>query len=497
MEKTTNRKMVSIAIMVSILLVAIDTTIVTTAMPHIVKQLSGLKLISWVFAIYLLTTAITTPIFGKLADLFGRKPIFIFGIVLFVIGSMLSGAALSMAQLIWFRAFQGIGAGAVIPLSLTIFGDLYSGEERARMQGLVASVWAFAGLLGPLAGGLFVDHISWRWIFYINVPVGIAALLLIISFLHETQAKCTKEDIDYRGAAIFTVAMGSLLYALISGGESYAWNSSAIISLFAIAFIFLGLFLAVETRTKSPMLPLSIFKIRVIAISNLVGFVASSVLIGVNVYCPIWIQILLGNSATSSGLVLMPMSLAWPLASTLAGQYMYRIGSKATVVFGTALVAVGSAWLLLINTGSPYWFFVGIMVIIGFGMGCSSTPLIVLIQSAVGWNLRGVATASNSFTRTLGQTVGIAVFGTIFNNSLNSYVQSHVPGGWQGGDISNALMSGASANIPVSVFEQLRNAMAHSIHILFVLVFALSVATLLISLILPTHSEIMAQPQTD
>ncbi|MEN6389103.1 MAG: MDR family MFS transporter [Syntrophomonas sp.] len=496
MEKTTNRRMVSAAIMVSILLVAIDTTIVTTAMPHIVKQLSGLKLISWVFAIYLLTTAITTPIYGKLADMFGRKPIFLFGIVLFVIGSMLSGAAQSMTQLIWFRAFQGLGAGAVIPLSITIFGDIYTGEERGQMQGLVSSVWAFAGLLGPLAGGLFVDYLSWRWIFYINVPVGIAATILIISFLHEHQPEHSKKDIDYLGAALFTIAMGSLLYALTSGGESYAWNSVTIIALFAVALVFSGLFLLVESKAKNPMLPLSIFKIRVIAVSNIVGFAASSVLIGVNVYLPIWIQVLQGHSATSSGLVLMPMSLAWPLASTLAGRYMYQIGSKFAVVLGTILVAAGTAWLLLVDTTTPYWFLVGIIILIGFGMGASSTPLIVLIQSAVGWSLRGVATASNSLTRTLGQTVGIAVLGTAFNNSLNSYVQSHIAGGWQGGDISSVLMS-ADTNIAQGVLEQLRSGMAHSLHLVFVLVFALAVVTLLISIMLPSHKKIMSQPQAD
>lgn len=496
MDKTTNRRMVSAAIMVSILLVAIDTTIVTTAMPHIVKQLSGLKLISWVFAIYLLTTAITTPIYGKLADMFGRKPVFLIGIVLFVIGSMLSGAAQSMTQLIWFRAFQGIGAGAVIPLSITIFGDLYTGEDRGRMQGLVSSVWAFAGLLGPLAGGLFVDYISWRWIFYVNVPVGIIATLLIVRFFQENPLKHAKKDIDYLGAALFTIAIGSLLFALISGGESYPWNSGVIISLFITAFLFLGLFLISESRAKNPMLPLSIFKIRVIAISNIVGFVTASVLIGVSVYLPIWIQILLEQSATTSGLVLMPMSLAWPLASTLAGRYMYRIGAKFTVILGTSLVAAGAAWLLMVNTASPYWFFVGIIVLIGLGMGASSTPSIVVIQSAVGWNLRGVATASNTLTRTLGQTVGIAVLGTTFNNSLNNYVQSHIPGGWQGGDISNALMS-ASNNIAPGVLEQLKNGMAHSLHLVFALVFALAVLALIISIALPSHRAIISQQPAD
>jgi len=461
MEKTTQRKMVTIAMLVSILLVAIDTTIVTTAMPHIVEQFSGLNLLSWVFAIYLLTSSVTTPIYGKLADLFGRKSIFIFGIMLFVFGSMVSGMAQTMYQLILFRGFQGLGAGAVLPLTFTIIADLYPGEERAKMQGVFSSVWGVAGLLGPLVGGLFVDNISWRWIFYINVPIGIVAIFLVLSFLHETTIENTKKPIDYWGAALFTISMGSLLFALISGGQLYAWNSVEIISLFTVAIVFLMAFLVVESKAKEPMLPLSLFKIPVIAVSNTIGFVASGVLIGVNVYLPIWIQTLLGHSATSSGLTLMPMSFAWPLASTLAGRFMYRIGSKKTAVFGAVLIMLGSAWLLLVHTGSPYWYFVGVMIVIGFGMGCSFTPLTVLVQSAVGWNLRGAATASNTFSRSLGQTVGIAVFGTVFNNTMQ------------------------------------HNGMAQGLHVVFILVFAVSVVTLLISSLLPSHRSIMAHQKAD
>ncbi len=497
MEKTTQRKMVTLAMIVSILLVALDTTIVTTAMPNIVKQLSGLNLISWVFAVYLLTTSVTAPIYGKLADLFGRKSIFIFGVVLFVAGSMVSGTAQTMTQLIWFRAFQGLGAGAVMPLTFTIIGDLYPGEERARMQGGFSSIWGIAGLLGPLVGGLFVDHFSWRWIFYINVPIGIMAIILVFGFLHENQVKTEKKSIDYKGAALFTVSMGSLLYALISGGDSYAWSSAVILSLLAAAVIFLVLFIYVESEARDPMIPLSLFKIPVIAVSNIVGFVSGCVLIGVSVYLPIWIQTLLGHSATSSGLTLMPMSIAWPLASTLAGRFMYRIGSKITVVFGTVLIAAGAGWLMLVDADSPYWYLVGIMIVIGLGMGYSSTPLTVLIQSAVGWNLRGAATASNTFSRSLGQTVGIAVFGTVFNSALNRYVQSHVQGGWQGGDISKALMSGAGVNIPAGVLEQLRNGMAQSLHLVFMLVFVIALVTLLTSLTLPSHRKIMAQQEAE
>lgn len=453
--------MVTIAMLVSILLVALDTTIVTTAMPHIVQQLSGLNLLSWVFAIYLLTSSVTTPIYGKLADLFGRKIVFIFGVTLFVVGSMVSGMAQTMQQLILFRGFQGLGAGAVMPLTFTIIADLYPGEERAKMQGVFSSVWGIAGLLGPLVGGLFVDHLSWRWIFYINVPIGIIAIFLVLSFLHETMIEKTKKTIDYWGAALFTISMGSLLFALMSGGQLYAWDSVEIISLFIVAVVFLIAFLVVENKAKEPMLPLSLFRIPVIAVSNAVGFVASGVLIGVNVYLPIWIQTLLGHSATSSGLTLMPMSFAWPLASTLAGRLMYRIGSKTTAVFGAVLIVAGSAWLLLVRTGSPYWYFVGVMIVIGFGMGCSFTPLTVLVQSAVGWNLRGAATASNTFSRSLGQTVGVAVFGTVFNNTLN------------------------------------KDGMARGLHVVYILVFAISIVTLLISALLPSHRSIIARQKAD
>lgn len=470
MEKITQRKMVTIAMLVSIFLVAIDTTIVTTAMPHIVQQLNGLNLISWVFAIYLLTTSVTTPIYGKLADLFGRKPIFIIGVMLFVVGSMISGTAQTMIQLIIFRAFQGLGAGAVTPLTFTIIGDLYSGEDRAKMQGVFSSIWGIAGLLGPLVGGLFVDQFSWRWIFYINVPIGIIAILLVHSFLHETQVEKVKKKIDYWGTIHFTLSMGSLLFALISGGEFYSWNSAVILSLFTTAFIFLILFLYVETKAAEPMLPLSMFKIPVIAISNIVGFLASSVLIGVDVYLPIWIQTLLGYSATSSGLTLMPMSFAWPLAATLAGRFMYKIGSKATAVFGAVLITAGSCWLLLVHLSSPYWYFIGVMIVIGFGMGFSLTPLTVLIQSAVGWSLRGAATASNTFFRSLGQTVGIAVFGTVFNSSLSTSIQQRV---------------------------EMQNAMAQSMHLIFILIVAISIVNLMISFILPSHRKVMAQQKSD
>ncbi|MDN3955952.1 MDR family MFS transporter [Sporolactobacillus laevolacticus] len=468
-DKKTNRKLVTVAMLVAILLVAIDVTIVSTAMPKVVRDLNGLNLISWVFAIYTLTTSVTTPIYGKLADLFGRKKIFIIGVILFVGGSILSGVSQTMMQLIIFRAIQGIGAGAVMPITFTIIGDLYPGEQRAKMQGMFSAVWGIAGLLGPLVGGFLVDQISWRWIFFINLPVGMVSLLLIVACFHESFEQGKSHSIDYLGAITFTLGLSSLLYVLLNAGQAFAWNSAPVYALFAAFAIFMVTFGYLETKVSEPMLPPSLFRIPVIIVSNLVTLLASSVVIAVTVYLPIWIQTILEKSATSSGLTLMPMSLVWPLGAGLAGRYMYRIGSKLTAVIGTVLVSLSGIWLAALSLASPYWYFVGIMVVIGFGMGYALTPTTVLVQSAVGWGMRGAATASNMLMRSLGQTVGIAVFGTIFNNALSS----------------EKTQSTSSSAV--------HTAMASGIHLVFVFVFFIGIVTLIVSLLLPSHQKVIAQ----
>lgn len=414
MTKQTNINFIVIGLLLALFIGALDVTIVSTAMPKITADLQGGNLFSWVFTIYTLTTCVATPIFGKLTDLFGRKIVFAIGIILFIASSVLCGLSNSMTALIWFRALQGIGAGALNPVCFTIVGDLFSGEKRGKMMGVFASVWSVAGLLGPLVGGYFVDRVDWRWIFFINVPIGAIALVLVIAFLKE-QFQKQKKRIDYLGAATFTVTISSLLYALLSGGEEYAWDSPVIIGLFAVSAVFLVLFLWIESRSPEPMIPLAIFRDRVISVSNLSGFLAFTISSGVTIYAPIWIQNVLGHSATSSGLMVMPMSIAWPLASNIVGRLMYKIGAKASVVCGAFIVACGAAWLTALQIGSPYGFWVCILSLIGFGMGFVVTPTTVIVQSSVGWELRGVATSTISLLRSLGQTVGVAVFGTIYN----------------------------------------------------------------------------------
>jgi EmrB/QacA subfamily drug resistance transporter len=459
LPKKTNRTVVTAGLLAALFIGALDVTVVSTAMPQIMTDLQGLSLISWIFSIYTLTTCVTTPIFGKLADLFGRRAVFAFGLLVFVVGSILCGAAQTMPMLILFRAVQGIGAGALTPVTFTIIGDLYPGEERAKIQGVFASVWSVAGLLGPLVGGYFVDQISWRWIFYMNVPVGIIAFILVFGFLHESFEKKSK-SIDYGGALLFTVAITSLLYALLSGGEAYPWSSPVIVTLFVIAAILLLLFVWVENKAKEPMLPLTLFRSRRMSIPYTMGFLGFCITAGVTIYTPIWIQTLLGQSATNSGLMLMPMSIAWPIAANLSGRFMYKLGAKAFMVSGAVILAAGGLCLTFLQSGSPFWFIVLIVTIMGFGMGCMTTPSMVLIQTAVGWQMRGVATSTYSLMNAFGQTVGVAVFGTLFNSAIVEKTPAHL---------------------------------ANGMHMVFVLIFVIALANVIALSVLPSSRKLMEQ----
>ncbi|GLX70422.1 MDR family MFS transporter [Paenibacillus glycanilyticus] len=454
-QQTKNRKVVTIGLLAALFIGALDATVVSTAMPHITKELSGFSLISWVFSIYTLMMCVATPVFGKLADLYGRKSVFTAGLIIFAVGSILCGAATSMTAMIWFRAIQGLGAGALTPVTFTIVGDLYPGEQRAKVQGIFSSVWSIAGLLGPLVGGTFVDYISWRWIFYMNVPVFVIAFIFVVGFLHEKFEKKSK-SIDYSGAILFTIGLSALLYALLNGGEKYAWNSALIISLFCISAVALSLFLFAETRVKEPMMPLALFKTREIRVIYLLSFLGFAVTAGVMVYAPQWIQIVLGHSATNSGFTLMPMCLAWPFAATMTGRLMFKYGPRLFIVSGAFVVAAGSLWLMLIDSNSPYSFLVGILVLIGLGMGLLATPILVLIQNAVDWSMRGVATSTNSLMNALGQTVGVAIFGTLFNN--------------------------AAAGLET---EQV----AHGMHAVFIAIFVVSIAVVLVVGLLPSQRK--------
>src|SRR5437016_3638906 len=328
---------VTIALMLGMSLAALDTTIVGTAMPTIVGKLGGITLYSWVFSVYLLTSTTSVPIYGKLADLFGRKPVFLFGTTLFLIGSVASGASQSMEQLIVFRAIQGLGAGAVLPIVLTIIGDIFALEERARVQGLFSGVWATSSIVGPALGGLIVDHFSWRWVFYINIPFGLlSAFLLIIALKENVERK--KHSIDYLGTVTLTGGITALLFAMLQGGATWAWTSVPSLSLFALSVALIALFLFQEARASEPILPLTLFTNRIITISSIGGVILGVVMFGITSYVPLFVQVVRGGTATSAGVTLGPLLLAWPIAAAFSGKIILRYGYRLTAVVAALLV---------------------------------------------------------------------------------------------------------------------------------------------------------------
>lgn len=415
---------ITIALIIATFLAAIEVTVISTAMPGITKDLGGLDLISWVFAIYLLTYAVMTPIFGKLADLFGRKKIFITGASLFLIGSALCGLAQSMEQLILFRAVQGVGAGALMPMTFTIVGDVFKYEERAKVQAIIGSIWGIAGVFGPLVGGFFVDYLTWHWIFYINIPFGLISMFLIGKYLEESIEK-RKRSIDYGGAITFIIGTTALLYALLSGGNEIAWNDDIMFVLFGIAFAFLFIFIIIQLRVPEPMIPFLLFKNRHLLIVNLSGLLLGAILIGLTAYLPLWVQGVLLLAATSSGLTLIPMSVGWPLGAFFSGRYIVKLGIKPISLAGVILIALGTIALAFITSSTANLILIIIMFFIGLGFGLSFTVFTVIVQSSVDWSHRGTAASSNALLRTLGQTLGIAILGAV----LNQYIGGHINNG--------------------------------------------------------------------
>lgn len=483
---------ITIALMLGMALAALDTTIVGTALPSIVGKLGGVTLYSWVFSIYLLTSTTTVPIYGKLADLYGRKPLFLFGTTLFLIGSVASGAAQSMEQLIIFRAIQGLGAGAVLPMVLTIIGDIFSLEERAKVQGLFSGVWGFSSIVGPFVGGLIVDHLSWRWVFFINLPFGLISMFLLFITFKENVVR-VKHHLDYAGTLTLTGSAVALLFGLLQGGTTWAWLSFQSIGLFAAAIILLVLFIRTEQRAAEPILPLSLFKNRIIAVSSIGGVVLGVLMFGITSYVPLFVQGVKGGSATSAGITLGPLLLAWPIAGVISGKLVLRYGYRIIAVAGLFLAALGVGLTTLFNPQTSLPFIIVAMALIGTGLGFASSVFILSVQNAVQWNLRGVATATTQFFRTMGGTVGVAIMGTILNVQMAwrfapiyarfPDVASHLPANIAPANV--LLTPELRASLPSAFLMQLQAALSQSLFWVYGLIFILALVGLGVVFLLP------------
>lgn len=416
MQKETKRNLVTASLLIATFLMAIEGTIVSTAMPKIVNDLGGSHLYTWVISIYLLSTVISSPIFGKMADLYGRKLMFNIGVVIFLIGSMLSGLSQTMEQLIIFRFIQGIGAGALATIPMTIVGDVFPLEQRAKVQGMISSIWGISGIIGPLVGGFIVDIISWHWIFYMNLPFGIVSLFLLHHSLHE-QLGDEKQSIDYPGIFVFAVGMGSFLYAinLMNEGEIF---TGRLMILLAITLLSFFLFLWIENRAKVPMLPLGLFKNKMIVISYSVLFLFGFILVTVSFYIPLWVQGVTRLNATLSGIAMLPMSISWPFGAMLLGRWIHRRSPLKNALIGLTIILIGTIGFNLFQMETTIPRMMINTAMIGVGFGITSTLFTVIVQSSVEWNLRGVAMGSMSLIRNLGQTIGIAVSGLLLTEEL-------------------------------------------------------------------------------
>ena len=469
------RPFVIAAVMAASFMIAIEATIVSTAMPKIAGQLGDLHLYAWVFSAYLLTQTAMTIVFGKLADIYGRKPVLLVGITIFLIGSVLCGLAWSIPSLIGFRLLQGVGAGAIQPVVMTVVGDLYPVEERGKVQGYLASVWGVSSVLGPLAGGLIIQHLSWAWVFWINVPIGLASMAGFARYLREEVAPA-RAPIDVAGAALFMVLMSALMIALTlvgSGNQATIWAACGV---FVVASV---LFVLQERRAADPMMAFHLWSRRSIATANAATLMSGMVIIGLTAFLPMYVQGVLNQSPLVAGFTLTMMVLGWPVGATLAARSFVRYGLRAVLLFGGALVPLGAVLFVLLAPGaSPVVAGVG-SLITGLGMGLLSTTAIVVVQSSVGWSERGSATASNIFARTLGSTLGATVLGAVLNRSM---ADSGAGGGSFSTDALQRLLDQPDGLTGDSV---VRAALGHSLHLTFLAVFGIALLTLALALLVP------------
>jgi EmrB/QacA subfamily drug resistance transporter len=480
MQPGRERQLVTAAILLGMFLAALEATAVATAVPTAVGELGGVAHYSWVFSAYLLTSTTTVPMFGKLADLFGRKRTYQWSVAIFLIGSALCGVAHTFPQLILFRAVQGLGAGGVNPVATTIVGDIYTLEERGRIQGIFSGIWAAASLVGPLLGGMITDTLSWRWIFYLNVPFGLLSAFMLQRFMREETPR-TQHRLDILGTVSLTAAVTLLLLALLEGPGTWGWADVRTLGLLAGAVGGLAVFLWQERRTPEPMLPLDLFQNRLIAMASIGNFLIGALLYSLTAYVPMFGQGVLGGSAVAAGTILAPILLGWPIASTLAGRLLLRINYRPMTIFGSVTVIAGTALLAWTHAGTPAAWIMTSMMITGFGLGFLSMPYLLGVQNAVPWGRRGVATSSVQFFRNIGGAISVAALGALLNARLQAIAGPGV-------DANAALEPARRARLDPAALHRLTSALLHGLQGTFVAIAALSVVFLATALLFPRGS---------
>lgn len=454
---TRDQLLVTAGIMAAIAVAALDSTVVGTAMPTIIGQLGGLSEYAWVFTAYLVTSTTTVPLFARLADIRGRKPVFLVGLAMFVVGSVLCGTATSMPGLIAFRALQGLGAGAVQPISFTIAGDIFTPRQRARMQGMFSAVWGVSAIVGPALGGVITTTVGWPWVFELNLPVGLLAGSIIWFAFHERFAR-RPQPIDWLGAIFLTGSIVLLLFAVSEGGQLFGWTSPLVIGMLAGCVALLAAFVVNARRTPAPLIDLDLLRSPLVRAGLGIGTLAGIVMFGVTTYVPPMVQGVHGGTPLEAGAAVAAMSIGWPVASVIAGRLLIRIGARPIVLAGTAMLVVGALLVTQLSRIDSLGFTMLACAITGVGMGLSSTTLLVVIQGAVEWQRRAVATGLVQFSRTIGGAVGVGVMGgvlTAFVGTASSAILDPIARGSVSAVTAAAARDSLSAGLDVTYWLML------------------------------------------
>lgn len=472
-QRKTNVALVTAAIFIGTFMTAIEGTIVSTAMPTIIGSLHGVHLMNWVFSIFLLTNAMATPIYGKLSDKIGRKPVFLIGLTIFVIGSLLSGLSQSMEMLIIFRAIQGIGAGAIMPVTFTIIADIYPFEKRAKMFGFNGSMWGIASVIAPLLGGFIVDQLSWHWIFFINVPLGIFTFGLVWFFLQEDR-RSVRQPLDMRGTVWLLVALLAMMYGFQTLAEPNGiWQ---LVAMAIVATLGFWRFWQAERRAVDPIIDLKLFENRTFVIHNLIAALISGFVIGFEVYMPMWIQGIRGMDASLGGFAVTPSSLMWVVGSFVAGKLLGRFQPKPILTGAMIWLLGGSLVLALVPQSTPYFVFLLVAGALGFGFGLVITITTVTAQAVVAPDQVGVATSFNTLSRTLGQTLMVSVYGIVLNLRLTQGIAADSR---LNSNMLNELINPHTAkNLPAAVLPTLRQILyegLHNIYFFSIIIVALAI----------------------